>query len=515
MILKRTVRLATFVGLATTMLLSALVVALPVSAPTLDADEHEGGYWVYHGPDCPNAYPNCAEDPTDEKFLSLPIYDYRNEHWYDKPTILIHCFGDSLEFTLDIGMGSTEYRVGLTIGSYETAWFHMSLPPGVTTDEVRFGPDDTARVIKIIHDADRRDEGLLIQVYDDSGISTPTDTLSLDPGGFAHNLPRLPCHGAPSTWRGLIVAPEERCSPYNANDYSYPQSLKAELVEMWGGHAVSLYTGRQYNSPDDTDMDHMVGLPEAHDSGLCASHPMLRAQFASDPINLMLAPPEVTRTQKADKDAADWLPESNRCWFANSVVTVRQKYHLTIDQREADALEAVISACRSFEYAYVVPHPPDQPRPLFVDIDVPIPWRFRIGRPVHMGAFFTRAVTGFMEDAVFVTNGYVSNFAPSESVSYNYSYRFDFTPTSIGEVSVRVKHGEAHTIVYLGPPYDDDNNGRIDWPELVESARDVMRGDLAWPHALALAQLYLSDTHFHRTLRTDIEVKVGVVETES
>ena len=62
---------------------------------------------------------------------------------------------------------------------------------------------------------------------------------------------------------------------------------------------------------------------------------------------MTLASPSVNRHQKSDKDAADWLPELNQCWYAERIVQVRLKHGLTIDQREADALESVLSACES------------------------------------------------------------------------------------------------------------------------------------------------------------------------
>lgn len=43
------------------------------------------------------------------------------------------------------------------------------------------------------------------------------------------------------------------------------------------------------------------------------------------------------------------LPPQNKCWFADRVVEVRRKYGLTIDRREADALERVLAACPSTE----------------------------------------------------------------------------------------------------------------------------------------------------------------------
>ena len=83
------------------------------------------------------------------------------------------------------------------------------------------------------------------------------------------------------------------------------------------------YTGRWFASPRDTDIEHIVARSEAHDSGLCAADAARRRRFASDLLNLTLASPAVNRTQKNDKDAAEWLPALNQCWFADRVVAVR------------------------------------------------------------------------------------------------------------------------------------------------------------------------------------------------
>ena len=87
-----------------------------------------------------------------------------------------------------------------------------------------------------------------------------------------------------------------------------------------------------------------------------------RKRFSSDLLNLTLAAPNVNRHQKIAKDAAEWLPDLNRCWFANRVVRVRQKYGLTIDPREADVLDAVLSGCESLEMV-VADAPITEPTP--------------------------------------------------------------------------------------------------------------------------------------------------------
>ena len=150
------------------------------------------------------------------------------------------------------------------------------------------------------------------------------------------------------TWRGLVVAPERRCSPYRSDDYSYPQTVEALIVRELGG-IYSPYTGERFASTGQTDIEHMVARSEAHDSGLCAADPTTRRAFARDLLNLTLASPGVNRSAKGARDAAEWMPQRNRCWFADRVVAVRQRWGLTIDAREANDLEAVLSGCSTTE----------------------------------------------------------------------------------------------------------------------------------------------------------------------
>ena len=55
----------------------------------------------------------------------------------------------------------------------------------------------------------------------------------------------------------------------------------------------------------------------------------------------------MNRYQKGAKDGAEWSPDRNACWFAGRNVAVRQKYGLTIDQREAEAIDSILDGCAS------------------------------------------------------------------------------------------------------------------------------------------------------------------------
>ena len=158
-------------------------------------------------------------------------------------------------------------------------------------------------------------------------------------------------------WRGLTIAPEKRCSDYDADDYHYSPSVEPRIVEAQGG-IYGPYTGTWFETIKDTDIEHIVARSEAHDSGLCAADPDTWDRFASDLINLTLASPSVNRYQKSAKDAAEWLPELNSCWYVDRIVEVRQEYGLTIDRAEADAIDRVLAGCESTEMVLLAPGAP-------------------------------------------------------------------------------------------------------------------------------------------------------------
>ena len=161
-------------------------------------------------------------------------------------------------------------------------------------------------------------------------------------------------------WRGLTIAPEDRCSPYDADDYSYPQSVEDDIVRDLGS-IYSPYTCETFDSDTQTDIEHIVARSEAHDSGLCGADDATRTQFARDLLNLTLASPSLNRSQKSDKDAAEWMPDQNRCWFAQTIVDVRLEYGLTIDQAEADAIDRMLAGCTSTAISCNITQPPPPP----------------------------------------------------------------------------------------------------------------------------------------------------------
>ena len=150
------------------------------------------------------------------------------------------------------------------------------------------------------------------------------------------------------TYRGVRIAPEVRCAPYDRDEYSYPQSVESEIIAGIG-KIYGPYTGKCFATSRETDIEHIVPLSEAHDSGLCSASPATKARFARDVLNLTLASPQVNRYEKGAKDVAEWQPGRNACWFVNRTLEVRRKYGLSIDRREAVTIERTLAGCASTE----------------------------------------------------------------------------------------------------------------------------------------------------------------------
>ncbi len=159
-----------------------------------------------------------------------------------------------------------------------------------------------------------------------------------------------------NTWRGLKIEQENRCSPYNrSRDYVYSQTIENQIVKSLGNKIYSPYSGKFFKSKEETDIEHIVSLSEAQDSGLCSANKKTKNRFASDIQNLTLASPTVNRDEKSGYDASGWLPEKNKCWFAKRVLEVKKAYNLTVDPEELIALEKVISKCSSFKMIFFEP----------------------------------------------------------------------------------------------------------------------------------------------------------------
>ena len=220
-----------------------------------------------------------------------------------------------------------------------------------------------------------RDDGLRLPAYKDNrdgtGITyqwlerqrssdTDNDGIGCDsssnPGGY---VPRAQtedpqptgCPPDAETWRGLKVCAERSRDGYDRDEYgtgynSFEDDIIAALpVTMKkNGQVYTPYSCIAFditaNGTAATDIEHIVALAEAHDSGIVDDR---RRDIASDLDNLTIADPTVNRSEKSDRDAAEWRPERHVAWFAERVIAVKREYELSVDPAERDALETLLA----------------------------------------------------------------------------------------------------------------------------------------------------------------------------
>lgn len=170
--------------------------------------------------------------------------------------------------------------------------------------------------------------------------------LGLTEAGQISNLSSQPQF----IWRELVVTAEARCAdePYSRSAYGTRYRTKESDIQESLGAIFSPYTGECFDSLRDTEIEHMVALAEAHESGMCHQDDETKRTLGGDLRNLTLAD-STTNRAKSSKDAFDWLPAQNKCWFADRVLTVKREYGMTIDKDEAERLEDIVTKCESFE----------------------------------------------------------------------------------------------------------------------------------------------------------------------
>ena len=93
------------------------------------------------------------------------------------------------------------------------------------------------------------------------------------------------------TIHGIRIAPEVRTTPYDRDDYAYPQNIEMLIIARQGG-IFSPYTLRCFDNRGETDIEHIVAVSEAHESGMSNRSDAERKAFANDLDNLTLAAPE-------------------------------------------------------------------------------------------------------------------------------------------------------------------------------------------------------------------------------
>lgn len=111
------------------------------------------------------------------------------------------------------------------------------------------------------------------------------------------------------------------------------------------------YTGRRIvfarnaQNRGKVQIDHLVALGDAWQTGAQGWSAVKRVQLANDPLNL-LAVDGPTNESKRDADAASWLPRpAFRCAYVARQIAVKRKYGLWVTTAEGAAMARVLRSC--------------------------------------------------------------------------------------------------------------------------------------------------------------------------
>ena len=119
--------------------------------------------------------------------------------------------------------------------------------------------------------------------------------------------------------------------------------------KVLGGVLADPYSGKNIDfvfGASLIDIDHVVALSNAWQTGAFQFTSEIRLQFANDPLNLLAVSASLNR-QKGDGDAATWLPptKSYRCQYVARQIAVKKKYGLWLTKPEKVAMSTLLAKC--------------------------------------------------------------------------------------------------------------------------------------------------------------------------
>jgi hypothetical protein len=117
--------------------------------------------------------------------------------------------------------------------------------------------------------------------------------------------------------------------------------IAGQLLDPFSGKVITFSATKVV-----IDIDHVVALSNAWQTGAAYFDKNKRSQIANDPLNLLAVDAKLNR-KKGDGDAATWLPPNKtfRCEYVGLQISVKAKYALWVTAAEKTAMEKVLQAC--------------------------------------------------------------------------------------------------------------------------------------------------------------------------
>lgn len=122
------------------------------------------------------------------------------------------------------------------------------------------------------------------------------------------------------------------------------------------GDWYSPYDGAKLSDRGDVDIDHVVALKEAWDSGAWAWSESQRKAYANDMSDrrTLIAVTDRVNVSKSDKDPSNWMPplRSYWCTYLGDWISVKARWNLSMDQSEFGRISNLLTSdCASLTIA--------------------------------------------------------------------------------------------------------------------------------------------------------------------
>ena len=122
------------------------------------------------------------------------------------------------------------------------------------------------------------------------------------------------------------------------------KSPVAKQCRITVGRWLSWYDGVEITQASKIDIDHLVPLKEAWESGAWSWTTSQRESYANDLgfAGSLTAVSASSNRSKSASDPAEWLPRYEQCRYAQDWVAVKYRWHLAIDRSEKRTLEKLL-----------------------------------------------------------------------------------------------------------------------------------------------------------------------------
>ena len=126
--------------------------------------------------------------------------------------------------------------------------------------------------------------------------------------------------------------------------YKTDRECKVEAGRWYGA-----FTGTYFEDPGDVDVDHMVPLKNAHNSGGWDWNPAMKEEYANNlgDDDHLIAVQDNANQSKGARGPDEWKPRDETYWcqYATDWAEIKERWSLTMTEPEAGAVVEMLNTC--------------------------------------------------------------------------------------------------------------------------------------------------------------------------